>query len=113
MPFSLADLKNKARRALHDKLSVAALYQDNVITTPEPIRVRYHNKIVIEGDPYGLGQAETIEGSDKVILLNDPDTPEVRRGGTITIPEYDLVLRLETLEPHDGPAIQTWRATRV
>lgn len=113
MPFSLADLKNKARRALHEKLSVAALYQDNVITTPEPIRVRYHNKIVIEGDPYGLGQAETIEGADKVVLLNDPDMPKVRRGGIITIAEYDLSLRLETQEPHDGPVIQTWRVSRA
>lgn len=113
MSFSLADLKNKARRALHAGLSVSALYEDSVITTPVPVRVRYHNKIVIEGDPYGLGQAETIEGADKVVFLLDPEVPALRRGGRVTIPEYNLTLRLESLEPLDGPAIQIWRASRL
>lgn len=114
MSFDFAQAKAQARKALHDGLSVAATYQDSVIIIPVPLRVRYHNKIVIEGDPFGLGQAETIEGADKVILEIDPlVVPVVRRGGIITIAQYSLSLRLETQDPHDGPVIQSWRCSRL
>lgn len=114
MSFDFATAKAQARKALHDGLSVSATYQDSIITTPVALRVRYHNKIVIEGDPFGLGQAESIEGSDKVILeVNPATTPEVRRGGIIVIPQYNLTFRLEAKEPSDGPTIQTWRVARV
>lgn len=114
MPFDFAQAKADARRALHDGLSVAATYEDTLITEPLPIRVRYHNRIVIEGDPYGLGMAETIEGSDKVVFEVDPlVVPAVARGGIIRIPQYSLAFRLEAKEPSDGPITQTWRVTRV
>lgn len=133
--MSLADIKDKARRAIHGRLAVAAQltdddHPDGLIFaddyTGPGLTVRYHNKIDRSGDLDG-NYAEIIEGIDKLVFL-DANVAEVSaalvanaqppltltRGAEITIPQYKgLTFQLDTQEPPDGPSETVWIVARM
>lgn len=132
--MSLADIKAKARRAIHGKLAVAALLTDDAHPTGlifgddytgPGLLVRYHNKIdrtgALDGD-YG----EIIDGIDRLVfndenladvsaaLVENGEAPlSLRRAAVVTIPEYKgLKFTLDTQEPPDGPLETIWGVAR-
>lgn len=133
--MSLADIKAKARRAIHGRLAVPATLVDE--DHPEGLifaadydgpglTVRYHNKIDRTGDLNG-DYAEIIDGIDKLVFL-DEAVAEVSaalvangqpplvlsRGAEVTIEGYKgLTFTLDTQEPPDGPSETLWVVARV
>lgn len=125
--MSLADIKARARRAIHGRLAVAARLVDDA--HPEGVdglTVRYHNKLARNGDLNG-DYAEIIEGIERLIFL-DENVAEVSaaqvaagecplvlsRGAEITIAGYKgITLVLDSQEPPDGPAETAWVVARV
>ncbi|EPS7029911.1 hypothetical protein IPC622_22590 [Pseudomonas aeruginosa] len=113
MAFSFAEAKAQLRRAVHSTLGVAAFYQDDSMSTPQPIRVRWHSKIARFGDLESSGWAERIEGIDRVIFAAaDARQLNVRYAGRVTIPEYGIELILDAKEPADGPEEEIWLVAR-
>jgi hypothetical protein len=115
MAFDFASVKAQTRRVVHDTLGVDALYQDNVVTTPVPIRVRWHNRINRFGDLESAGYAEIIEGIDRVILNGEQARLiGVRSRGRIFMPATmgSAVLTLSAQEPKDGPFEECWTVSK-
>lgn len=133
--MSLADIKNRGRRAIHGKLAVSARlvdedHPDGLIFADDytgiGLTVRYHNKLQRAGDLNG-DYAEIIDGIDRLIFLDDNvaevsaalvangEAPLVlSRGAEITIPAYKgLRFTLDSQEPPDGPAETCWVVARV
>lgn len=132
--MSLADIKAKARRAIHGKLAVAAtlidedhptglIFADDY--TGPGLAVRYHNKIDRNGDLDG-DYAEIIDGIDRLVfndenlaavsaaLEDNGEAPLVlARAAVVTIPEYKgLRFTLDSQEPPDGPLEVIWVVAR-
>lgn len=116
MPFDFASAKASLRRVVHDTLGVDATYEDDVVSTPEEVRVRWHPKGDRFGDLIEGGYAEIVESADKIILFTC-DTPDIvfKKGGVITLPEVygSIAVRLDVLEQSDGPSEQVWQVVRA
>lgn len=75
------------------------------------LSVRWHNKLARAGNEQGGYDAEIIEGIERLVFNQDQLdalglTLESR--GVISIPGYGLQVRLEALEPADGPLNVYW-----
>ncbi len=131
--MSLADIKARARRAIHGRLAVSCSYKDQDhpdgldlgVDATVGLKVRFHNKIDRNGDLDG-DYSEIIEGIDKLVFL-DENVAEVSaalvanaqpplvlsRTGVVTIPEYKgIIFALDSEEPPDGPAETLWLVAR-
>ena len=109
MPFDFAALKSQNRRVVMDTLGVSAFYQDNSMSTAQPITARWHSKIERFGDLAEQNYAEVVEGIDRVILIPcDYPTLNFAAKGIITFPAYGRSFRLDHMEPPDGPLEQVW-----
>lgn len=112
----IATIRREARLAVHSAFATPALYQDETLAEPVEVAVRWHNRATTLGDLDGGGYAEVVARIDRVIfdreaLAELPVTP--RRGGTLTLTDHDdLVLKLDSKDPHDGPVTETWTVTR-
>ena len=132
--MSLADIKARARRAIHGRLGVAATlvdedHPDGLIFAEDYVGtgllVRYHNKLSREGDLDG-DYANIIDGIDRLIFLdenvaevsdalvaNGEATLVLSRGALVRIEEYKgLVFSLDSQEPPDGPSETAWVVAR-
>ena len=115
MSFSFAEAKLRARRVCHDTLGVPALYSDNTINPPVGVKVRWHGRIIRNGDIDDYGWSDVIEGIDHVVF----DEAEARRinvraNGVVQLTEsgnakFRLVARL----PTDGPIKEVWSVARI
>lgn len=132
--MSLADIKSKARRAIHGRLAVPATLVDEdhpagLIFAEdyegETLTVRYHNKIDRSGD-LSADYAEIIDGIDRLVFL-DENVAEVSaglvanaeapltlsRGAEVTIEGYKgLTFVLDSKQPPDGPSETIWVVAR-
>lgn len=132
--MSLADIKEKARRAIHGKLAVPVSYVDadhplGLVFAGDyegdGLKVRYHNRLTKTGDLNG-DYADIIDGIDKLVFLTE-NVAEVSaalvangeaplvigRGGVVTIAAYQgLQFTLDTEEPPDGPLEIIWVVAR-
>ena len=115
MAFNFADAKRLVRQTVHETLGVAGFYKATSVSTPVPIRVRWHSKIDRFGDLESSGYAEVIEGIDRVIFYTvDARAIGVSRTGVISIPELSIDgLVLSSLEPADGPYEEIWNVSRA
>lgn len=132
--MSIADIKLKARRAIHARLAVAVDlvdedHPDGLIFADDftgGLTVRYHNKLSREGNLDG-DYSQIIDGIDRLIFL-DENVAEVSaalvangqpplvlsRGAEIEIAQYKgLVFALDSQEPPDGPAETAWVVARI
>lgn len=113
--FDLAALKASSRQSLHTALAVAAVYEDSE-TSPTPITVRSHNKMVRAGALDGGFGVEVFEGLDRLIF-NDPELTSkgiiLYHGGYVTIPQYGLRYSLEAQEQSDGPLNIYWTVAAI
>ena len=81
------------------------------------IQVRWHNKLVPQGNGTSDGYASTIEGIDRLVFNLDELAEKgiaLERGDTVTMgPLYqNVVLVLEEMEPATGPVEQKWWVAR-
>ncbi len=133
--MSLADIKAKARRAIHRSLAVPALLRDAAHPqglifgddySGPGLLVRYHNKIDQTGG-LDASYGEIIDGIDRMVFLdeniaevsaallaNGEEPLALSRDATVTIPAYKgLRFTLDTREPPDGPAETIWVVART
>lgn len=115
---SHAEIKARARKAVHAAFSYSATYQDGSLDAAVPVSVRWHNRLVMLGDYQDGGYANVVDGIEKVIfnreeLLALGISP--RRTGVVTITEpgfNNTQLILDVLEKYVGPVEETWMVVR-
>jgi hypothetical protein len=111
-----ADLKAAARKAVHDQFSVSATYNDSTLPSPVQVRVRWHNRLLQQGDLSPGGYANIIEGVNRIVFSAEQIADLgliLRSRGTVQIPDYAATFALATREPTDGPVNVTWNVDRV
>lgn len=133
--MSLADIKARARRAIHGRLGVSASlvdddHPDGLIFgedyTGPGLLVRYHNKLSREGDLDGE-YGQIIDGIDRLVF-HDENVAEVSaalvangeaplvllRAAQVRIEAYKgVTFSLDTQEPPDGPGETAWVVARI
>lgn len=123
MGFDWTDVKAQVRGIVDQTFRVAATYQDQTLSVPVPVTVRWHNKIARQGDLEGAGYAEIIEGVERLIFNRDL-LLTANAGGplrlvhkgvvTLTDPRYNNAqFWLEAREPIVGPVEEIWNVSRV
>ncbi|QJI52237.1 hypothetical protein [Cronobacter phage JC01] len=114
----IAEVKAKARRAVHSAFRLDATYQDASLDAAVPVTVRWHNRIVIQGDYDSSGYANIIDGIERIIFNReelDALGIDPRSGGVLVItePGFDnAVLYLDAREPMVGPIEEKWWVKR-
>lgn len=114
----LAEIKAKARKAVHAAFRYDALYKDPSLNAAVPVSVRWHNRLVMHGDYDQSGYANIIDGIEKVIFMRDELetiglTPV--RGATLVLTEKgmnDTRLVLDVREKSVGPLEEKWTVVR-
>ncbi len=128
MPSPFAAAKISARRAVHQRFASLGVYT----APPNPrgfyppagyvfpqqvgFTVRWHDKLVAQvGDLENSGYAQVFEGVDTLVFTQDEldlvNFP-LARNGTVTLPDYEMTLQLDTLYPPNGPINVVWAVTR-
>lgn len=113
-----AAIKAQARRAVHTAFSFDATYQDRSLTDAVPITVRWHNRLVIQGDYDSSGYANVIDGIERVIFNREElATLGIKpvQNAVIIITEegYEgTTLFLDQKEAHVGPVEEKWWVKR-
>lgn len=123
MGFDWSAVKAQVRGIVDETFRVTATYQDQTLSVPVPVTVRWHNKIARQGDLEGAGWAEVIEGVERLIFnrdllqkANDGQPLRLLHKGVITItaPGYNNAqFTLEAREPIVGPVEEIWNVARV
>jgi hypothetical protein len=108
--------RTKARRDIHAALSYAATYEDSAVTVPVPITVRWHSKAEIVGNINGGDYAEILStiqrllfNSEELATANGGSQLSLKRGGVVKLTDFgDYQLKLDSLDPVDGPIKISW-----
>lgn len=106
---------NKARRKLHDNMSVPALYfvppYDPVLTLVTPVTVRVHDHMQALGDLKGtnFNYAEVEDDSPKIVFLREEIVP--KRGMMISV-SPGVAYNIDTVKPPNGITV-TANVSRV
>lgn len=84
------------------------------MVVPEPLRVRWHNKLTEFGDIENTGYPMSIDTIDKVIFDRDELGAKgitINRGGRVKITADGFggqVLSVDTRDPKAGPTEEIW-----
>lgn len=105
--FDKRDLQARARKVLHDALSVPALYYPlarDGSTEGVPCTVRVHHRTQAFGDMTGFDYdpAERVETVPEVVFWVEEVTPV--RGGVVSV-AADEAYQIETVLPRDNATI--------
>lgn len=114
---NLAEIKARARKAVHTAFSVSADHRAYGSDTPTAIMVRWHSRPTCRCPAAPACYASTIEGIDRLVFDLDELAEkgiDLERGDTVTMgPLYqNVVLVLEEMEPATGPVEQKWWVAR-
>lgn len=90
--MNIADVRQKARDALHSAMSVTGLYSDDEHTDLE-VSVRLHRKSAYIGDDYDQFSPGHFSEINRVIIDLREVTP--KRGATIQIPDFNVTVQVE------------------
>lgn len=119
MAFDFAAAKQRLRRTVHKTLAIAATYESKYLVKPEPLRVRWHNKLTDLGDLDSQGYPTSIDTIDKVVFDRDDLIArgiKVAKGGivTITADGFDgQRLVIDKRDPRCGPTEEIWHVSKV
>ena len=114
MPFNFAAVKAQARTIVHRTFGIDAEYWLNDGDTPVPLRVRWHSRLTLSGDPTGDGYPLSLDSIDRVIFNMDELAEKgvtISRAGRlkITAEQYGgQVLTIDSLEKKSGPTEEIW-----
>lgn len=118
---AIAEIKNEARAAIHDRGAVACIYSDGTTDYPTAeqveagleLTVRFATKTkVVSPESDGLSIMEAIE---RVIFAQpqlDALALEPDHNGVLTLPEYGISLQLDQPLDPDGPFNVYWTVVR-
>lgn len=119
MPFDFAKAKAQVRRIVHTTLAIDAEYMDDSLLAPQPLRIRWHNKLMQFGDLENAGYSTVIDGINRVIFDRDELLEKgvtISRGGRlkITAAGYDNAeLAMDTKDELAGPTEEIWIAGKL
>lgn len=110
--MSFRDIKENARRVLHDQMKVAALYIETDVATPVPVNVRVHSKAAALGEIKGtsVDYAEREDIVPHLVFLYE-QVPLPKRGALVTISDTEAY-RVDHALVRDGITIKA-KVTRV
>jgi len=115
MTYDRAAALTLARRTVHDTMGLNVNYVHTGMVLPVALRVRWHNKQMLNGDLVEGGWSEQIDGINKIIFDStelDEKGVSLKRGGTVTFTDplwAGTVLTLDSQEPDTGPIKRVWR----
>lgn len=115
---SLAAIKAKARKAVHAAFSYSATYMDGTLDAAVPVKVRWHNRLVLMGDYDQSGYASVIDGIERIIFDRSELSAlgiEPMRGGVVVITDEGMnstTLTLDVREKYVGPLEEKWQVVR-
>lgn len=117
MSFEFTSALANMRKIVHVTMGHPAVYRASRSSAPVVVTVRWHDKLVMQGDLANQGFSQVLEGVDRVIFNKEELAQKnavLARGGTLTLgPKWDnAVLNLETLEPSHGPGDVIWKVSR-
>lgn len=99
------DIKNAARRGLHEKMKVRAVYYATPDSDPEYIYVRVHGEDARQGDQKGTSLASAQQEVRETFVLFDlAEVTPVRNA--LVILSSDEAYRLGQSKPKDGFSIR-------
>jgi len=103
---SIRDIRNKARNALHNRMSVAAIYVDPDDASETAVTVRTHHRTAAFGDVdgYDYGPAERVSTVPEIVALASQVSP--KRLGVFSL-AADEAYRVESVMPVDGITVTT------
>jgi len=113
MAFNFADAKRSLNKAVMETFGLDATYKDCSLSSPVPIRARFHNKIDRFGDLDNSGYAN-IETSISTVVLSREQAKSlnVKRNGEIFFPDLNnLIVVLETRLDNTSPDEEAWQVT--
>lgn len=116
--MGMAEIKAKARRALHGALSVQATWTSNLTGESKPLTVRWHSKQALRGELSNDGYAQILDSQDRLIF-NKEELEELQvtlsRGDKILMPPLyeNAELMVEEREETIGPIEEIWLSTRT
>ena len=104
------------RRGVHAAFAYAATYEDSTVTVPVPITVRWHDKVERVGNISGGDYAEILSTIEN-LLFNSEELAvagvSLVRGGLVKLTGFGgYQLKLDALEPPDGPIKVVWTVVR-
>lgn len=99
--MSIRDLKEKSRRALHDRLGSRAIYVDRDTRAETPCVVRLHEAGAATGDMAGFdfGPAEMLIETPRIVILTGTVIPT--RAGVFSFSATEAYA-CETVKPPHG-----------
>lgn len=108
--------RTKARRDIHAVLSYAATYEDSTVVVPAPITVRWQTKAEIVGNINSGDYAEILSTIQRLIFNSEElatasagSLVELKRGGIVKLTGFGgYQLKLDSLDPPDGPIKISW-----
>jgi hypothetical protein len=110
------DFRSRMRRDVHAAFAYAATYEDDVVTTPETITVRWHDHTERVGNINGGDYAEILSTIEHLLFNNEEIAAKgltLKRGGLVKLTDFgNYELKLDVLEPPDGPIKVTWTVVR-
>lgn len=117
MAFEFTSALANMRKIVHVTMGHPAVYRATRTSAPVGITVRWHDKLVMQGDLANQGFSQVLEGVDRVIFNREELAQKnvvLHFGGTVTLgPSWDnAVLNLEALEPSHGPGDVIWKVSR-
>lgn len=110
MAYDRAASKAAARRAVHTAMGVAADYEDSNVPGRVGLRVRWHNRVGIDGNLVEAGYSNFVEGINRVIFDKqelDEKGVVLSRGSRVYMAD-GAVLILSHQEPITGPIEVVW-----
>jgi len=119
MGFDFAAAKMRVRKLVHATLSISALYESKHLAAPEPLQIRWHNKLTDNGDMESQGYPVSIDTIDKVVF-DRVDLEQrgivISKGGLLTITAKGFNgqrLHIDMRDPTCGPTEEIWRVSKA
>ena len=110
-----AQIKERARRLVHQAFAVPATYTAPGGTVAVPLTVRMHGKIIMGGDIEGEGYATIVENVNKLVFSRDELTAAnltLQANGLVILIPYSYSFRLDIKDPDDGPVTERWHVAQ-
>lgn len=116
MAFDFTSALSGMRKIVHSTMGHAATYSYGV-QAAQAVKVRWHDKQVLQGNLGDAGYSEVVEGIDRLIFNKTElvaNSVVLKKGGKVTLgPQWNnAVLNLEVLEPSHGPEDVIWKVSR-
>jgi hypothetical protein len=118
MAFDFTALVALARRTTQKVFGTTGNYDHPSIPEPVELSVRWHNRLVVQGDLVEAGYGNIIDGVNRLIFSREQLVElglVLQQSGRVSLsdPLYaGAVLILDSKEPHVGPVEEIWNVVK-